>query len=201
MIRLASLLLPLTLMACSAGDGLSDLSEPADDRFARLSRAGAPAMIASAEDRGGAGALALSARNGQVTTWLSADNTTLSFREGLLVATRGLGGDLMSADIAGPLALIRQGGSGLAVRIHRYLDGEDQTRILSFVCDVSSRGMRTIAVGDQRSGTRLMQERCVGADTEFQNLYWILPATGEIVQSRQWAGPRTGYLALRKISP
>ncbi|MFV2033767.1 MAG: YjbF family lipoprotein [Halocynthiibacter sp.] len=183
--------------------GAKNINEDAaaQARFAALARAGRPALVVSVEDRGAIAALMLTAQNGDVSTWVSVDNTTLSTRGGFVIATRGLGGDLMSADIAQTRQRIAGGSSGDAVRVHRYLDGEDQIIARSFVCDIRVRGPRSISIGDRRFATRLLQERCQGSDISFQNLYWFSQSSGEMLQSRQWVGPAVGSLAIRRILP
>jgi hypothetical protein len=51
-----------------------------------------------------------------VVTWRTGRGQTLSFRDGVLVATRSLGNDLMSADVAGTQAALRGGPDDLSGR-------------------------------------------------------------------------------------
>jgi len=135
--------------------------------------------------------LAPVARNGGVTVWQTLDGITLSFRSGVLVATRGLGDDLMSADPSGTLAMLR-GPTGAAQypHIRSYLDGEDRTVFRSFQCR-----------REARSGTgaaRQVVERCISTDVEVTNTYW-LDAAGEIVRSRQWVSPTVDYMETERL--
>ena len=201
------LALLLLLAACAPGGTLAPKSAsgpgrtvPAPSpRFEALAQAGAPAMLVSIEAQNRTAGLLRGARNGATSTWYAADNTALSFRHGLLVATRGLGHDLMSADVAEAAALLRSGRAGMATRIHRYLGGEDQIITRAFVCAISTRGPRDLTIGKRRFATRLVQERCKGPDTGFQNLYWIAH-DGRVIQSRQWVGPGLGAVALRVVA-
>ena len=121
--------------------------------------------------------------NGTVTTFSTPDGVTFALERGVLVATRGLGFDLMSADAAQTRAALAAGGGSGAVRVHRYLDGENQTVIRSFVCDIA------------RTAPGALRERCYGDGLQFDNSYRI-GARGGIIASRQWIGPDRGHVVL-----
>ena len=78
-------------------------------------------MIAQLESNDRASILVRKGENRDVETYFTPDNISISLRDGVLIATRGLGFDLMSADVSDTIAGLRRGGR--AVRIHRYLDG------------------------------------------------------------------------------
>jgi hypothetical protein len=167
-------------------------------QFRALLATTAPAIVVSVEERDAAtGFLRQTSRDG-VETWISPDNVALYLQAGFLVGTRGLGGDMMSADIGQSAALVLGRGTGQVERFMSFLDGNDQVTIRSYVCDIESRGGREIATPTGQAQTVLMQERCTNPTQEFQNLYWVSAATGEIVQSRQWAGDFSGPLAIRR---
>lgn len=179
----------------SQDDDVSDFSA----EFEALSQSGAPALIVAVEDREQTAVFLRRVRRDGVENWISADEVSLDFRSGFLVGSRGLGGDLMTADVAQSRALVLSGRAGTAKRFHSYLGGEDQVEIRTYVCEIASRGARDVDLGKRVVATRLMQERCQGADQSFQNLYWVDPGRGEIVQSRQWAGAEIGPLASRQV--
>jgi Group 4 capsule polysaccharide lipoprotein gfcB, YjbF len=220
-LRLLALMLSLGLVAaCSSGVGLG--GRPTDSGFGRIAQrlfsggqpmpasapfqallaTTAPAIVVSAEDREVAtGFLRQSARtqgNATVETWISPDNVALYLQQGFVVGTRGLGSDLMAAEIGQPATLILSRRAGQVQRFMSFLDGNDQVTIRSYVCDIESRGGREIDLGAGMVPTELMQERCTNPDQDFQNLYWVDTRTGQIVQSRQWAGDFIGPLAIRQ---
>ncbi|MGR3462109.1 MAG: YjbF family lipoprotein [Roseovarius sp.] len=135
--------------------------------------------------------LAPVARNGDVTVWQTLDGITLSFRDGVLIATRGLGDDLMSADVGGTLAMLRgTGAPGHYPQLRSYLDGEDRTVFRSFQCR-----------RDARPGAgppRRITERCVSPRDETTNTYW-LDQTGKITRSRQWVSPAIDYMETERL--
>ncbi|RXV66947.1 hypothetical protein C6W92_01805 [Roseovarius sp. A46] len=135
--------------------------------------------------------LAPVARNGGVTVWQTLDGITLSFRSGVLVATRGLGDDLMSADVDGTLAMLR--GTDKATHyphIRSYLDGEDRTVFRSFQC---RRDVRA-----ETGPVRRITERCASPHGGMTNTYW-LDQTGEITRSRQWVSPAIDYMETERL--
>jgi hypothetical protein len=170
--------------------------------FQALLATPAPAIVVSVEDRFVAtGFLRQSARtqeNVTIETWISPDNVALYLQQGFVVGTRGLGGDMMSADVRQSAAMVLSRRTGQVQRFVSFLDGNDQVTVRSYVCDIDSRGGRDVDLGDVSVPAELMQERCTNPDQEFQNLYWVDTRTGQIVQSRQWAGDFSGPLAIRQ---
>jgi len=135
--------------------------------------------------------LAPVAHNADVTVWQTLDGITLSLREGVLVATRGLGDDLMSADVDGTLAMLR--GSNREAQyphIRSYLDGEDRTVFRSFQCRQEA--------GTGAGPARQVVEHCVSTDIEMTNTYW-LDGAGKIVRSRQWVSPTVAYMETERL--
>jgi len=127
-------------------------------------------------------------RNGRVVTYGSDSQTTIALDGPVLVATRGLGGDLMSADVGDLPALLAARQAGRYTRVLRYLDGEDRITETRLACDLR-------AVDDGRAD---FIEYCGAAVLEFRNLYRF-GQDGRVEHSVQWQGPQNGYLALRHL--
>jgi len=119
-------------------------------------------------------------RNRGHLTWGTTDGVNLSFRDGMMVSTRGLGFDLMAADVGAALDAVKAG-RGQAVRIHRYLDGENRTISLRLICEY----------GREDGGATT--ETCDVGGRSIENRYWLDPA-GSLRKSRQWHGPQHGHL-------
>ena len=133
------------------------------------------------------------ARNGDVATFETEDAITLSLRQGLLVATRGLGFDLMSADVDEPLAAILSRADGAtATRSQTYLDAENRAVRRSFAC-----GYRTARSGAAGPGIVRVHETCRGRGLAFENRYDLRGT--RIVASRQWIGPFHGHLEIEQV--
>lgn len=130
-------------------------------------------------------------QNGSRITWINRDQRSLTFDRGLLVATRGLGFDLMGAEVA----QVRAGlaGTGNHSRVMDFLDGFDQIQSVEFACTMTQRRSDTITIVEKSYATRVVQERCTAGDLSFANTYWV-DANGIIWQSRQWVSPQVGYV-------
>ncbi|RFP86537.1 hypothetical protein DZK27_14060 [Rhodobacteraceae bacterium 63075] len=137
-------------------------------------------------------------QNGPIRTWASPDRRTLSTSSGLIVATRGLGFDLMSASLPGSKALVTSRKAGQAQRVLRYLDGENQKQELRFSCRVSRGKPQKIAIGEIRASTITMTESCRSSGASFENTY-LVDGRGRIVQSRQWLGAENSYIFWQKL--
>ena len=143
---------------------------------------GAPVVIAELPTLKVAAVMAEVARNGGVTTWQGNDGVGLSTKSGLLISTRGIGFDLMSSSVEGPLAMITGQGTGTAIRDHRHLDGEDQEVLTRFECTYLH-------------SKHHVSENCASKKLTITNQYWF-DQSGDIWRSQQWVGVRNGYILL-----
>lgn len=141
---------------------------------------GVPVLIVELPKQKVAAVVGEVARNGGVITWWAEDGVGVSTKSGLLLSTRGVGFDLMSSEVAGPLALITGRKNGTALREHRFLDGENQEVLLRFSCTYLSSKSHVV-------------ESCARKDLKIENHYWF-DQNGEIWRSKQWAGVRNGYM-------
>lgn len=141
--------------------------------------------------------LAHAATNGARRTWASDEAISLTLHDGVIVASRGLGNDLMGADAAAAHAAI-VAGQGASTRVHDYLDGEDQITQRTYNCTASTERVDDLEIFGRIYETRVVKERCEGERIRFQNLYWV-DGVGTIRQSRQWLSPQVGLLDLQRL--
>lgn len=134
--------------------------------------------------------------NGTKVTWVSVQGIGFVFDGGLLVGTRGLGDDLMGADVSGARQSLRTGGSH--VRTLDFLNGLDQIVRADFQCVTVKTGIENIEVFEQSYATSIYEETCSSAGGEFKNTYWR-DANGVIWQARQWVSPQVGYLGYQRL--
>lgn len=132
-----------------------------------------------------------------VMVWRGAAEATFTTRNGLLIATRGTGDDLISADVRGVEAALRNGGGAYA-RSYVVLQGNTRGRTLSFDCQLQAAGAETLTLVGQRRDTTRFEESCSGAEGAFRNTYWR-GAEGSLWQSRQWTGPEIGHLMIELL--
>lgn len=149
-----------------------------------MAQIGGPILIVQIPSRDAVAVLTRVGTNGDVDTFLTPDGITISLRDGMVVATRGLGFDLMTADIAAPLIAVT-GSGDTAVRVHRYLDGENQIVAQSFGCAYSVPAARQVT------------ETCRSSSGEFENIF-VMDAKGNIAASRQWISPQIGAVLIEQ---
>ena len=115
----------------------------------------------------------------------------MSFESGILVGTRGLGNDLMGADISGVRATLNAGG-GTVTRRHSFLSSEDQIFTRDMTCTITREGSETLQTLRGPRDTVKFVEDCQGRLLVFKNSYWI--AGGEILRSRQAVSGTEGFI-------
>lgn len=135
-------------------------------------------------------------RNGGVETWSTSDDLTVSFRDGVMMTTRGFGPDIMQSVVPTPSQLAA--GSGNHRRSYFYLDGADQMHRVDYQCSVSVIGAETITVVGRQHTTRHVAETCQGDRGEFTNEYWF-EGGNFIRQSKELLVPEWGYLLLSRV--
>lgn len=136
-------------------------------------------------------ALTRASTRGRTTTWISPGKVSLALEDGVLVGTRGLGNDLMGADIAGVRAAITAG-SGSATRVHSYLDSQDKITQITLSCAYTRVGPEQVTLtAGPRTLTRT-DELCTSARLVFTNNYWM--ADNRIVKSKQAISPAEGFM-------
>lgn len=170
-------------------------------RFAPLLAAGPErGLDVSIADTSLRGGFLLESKQGNIETWLGTDGTALIFDRGVLHGTRGLDAGVLASDVSETAALIRRGATGSTQRAHTFLDGTDRAVTLNFDCTITLKGRPVIQLDRGEVQTNLLSETCHGTDQTFQNQYWVLPGSGEVVQSQQWMGDRLGALLTLSIT-
>lgn len=135
--------------------------------------------------------------NNGVDTWRTAKGVTLSFKGGILVASRGLNEDLIGADLIGVQEAITAG-TGTSQRRHSFLDSEDQLQIRELECEVTTDGPEEIVTVAGATPAIKVTEVCTGQPFAFTNNYWLDEIGGEILQSQQALARTTGFI---KVNP
>jgi group 4 capsule polysaccharide lipoprotein GfcB/YjbF len=160
-----------------------------------LSQVGEP--VISAVGRNFAMGFIQVSTNGPFEQWRSTPGQGMTFRNGILYATRGLGDDLMNLDLEAGIDAFRNGREGSFVRIHRYLNSENRIDIDSFVCTIQREGSEIVELAGKGVNARKVSERCTGEDLRFENLFWFEIKSGRMVASRQWVSRKVGYVDLK----
>lgn len=143
---------------------------------------------------------------GLITVWRTGDNITLATRNGVLIATRGMGGDILSASVQ--VAGERPGPARGGEKILSIRALENKAVHLALACDLADLGPERIEILGHAHATRHLRETCrggiagvgSGSPGTVVNDYWVDARAGLVWQSRQWAGPDIGYLRLRRLT-
>lgn len=135
---------------------------------------------------------------GTVVVWRAEDGASLSLRNGLLIATRGLGDDLLSAQVPAADGVV--GPVGSSERRYQIRGFDNQAYAVTFGCSLQDLGPAPIEVVEITYPTRHLQEHCDSPSGQVVNDYWVDSRSGQIWQSRQWAGPTLGYLRIRQLT-
>lgn len=136
--------------------------------------------------------------NGRFEIWSTVNGVQFTFEDGVLFSTRGIPGDLMTSDLREVRATMAAR-RGEAVRVNRYLDGEDQEFARAQVCDMRNAGRERLTVLTGVFETTKLVETCVSSTETVENQYWI-DQRGVVRQSVQWIGPDAGYVLTERVN-
>lgn len=160
---------------------------------------GRPVLVAVLPSRGARGTLAVTGANQGVVTFQTADGISLSLDDGLLVSTRGLGQDLMSAQAEDArLAVLSRVQGASYPRIHAYLDGINRIRYTTYSCETSTRQQVVEMLSGENRGSTRVEEECSTPERTFTNTYWVTDI-GAVIKSRQWISDDLGYVELERL--
>jgi len=141
------------------------------------------------------GVLEFEVQNGKTIVWRTTAGVSVVTRNGIVVGTRGLGDDVLGAEIS-DVSIALERGAGEARRMYEHLDGEDHVVVSVYDCTYETLGRETIDVLGRTHLADIIGEVCRNTSRSFGNVYWRTDA-GEVVQSRQWISSGTGYIDLQ----
>lgn len=144
-----------------------------------------PLIMVILENEGRSQVMAMTGENAGKRTYMTPNEQALIMRRGMLIGTRGLGNDLSVAEPQTE-SLIRAGASGQGQRIMRYYTGDGLETPLRFDCTTGP---------SPKPG--VLAENCSGHGITFQNTY--ITQGGRIIASRQWGGPKLGYMSIQSL--
>lgn len=184
---------PLLLQALSglrpADEGAAAAPNVAQMRAALtpavLARINVPTILAQVPARKAVALLTKVETNQGVDTYLSADGISISLRDGMIVATRGLGFDLMRADTERSLAAIAAPPQTIS-RAYDHLDGENHVISVTYECVY-------VVISSRQT-----KETCSLPRQRFENFYQRNQA-GKIINSRQWVSSQIGWIIVEVI--
>lgn len=136
---------------------------------------------------------------GDIRVWRTADNVQIILRAGVLIATRGLGNDLGSSDTRFAVASVQKRAPVSGAHVMYFKTGENGISKVDLVCEMRAEDVQNIEIVKRAFRVVHLQETCTGSYGRIVNDYWVDHRDSTIWQSRQWAGPETGYIKTRLL--
>lgn len=168
---------------------------PKEVTRADIEEFGVPIIRAVIETRGADILMTPSDTKGDVVTYTTSDGTTFTFRQGVLIQTRGLGPDLMSAEAPSVAQLLTNGGTH--PRQYFFLGADDVTTRRSYDCTATIVGKETIEIfGTSHQVTRVSED-CSRPQGSITNEFWIEGQT--VRKSRQLLSGGIGFVDFEKV--
>lgn len=168
---------------------------PAPLTRAEIEKYGIPILRSVIKTRGADALLTVGDAKGNVVTWATTDGTTFSLRDGVLIQTRGLGADLMSAQAPSLGQLLQNGGTHQ--RIYYFLGENDQSTRRTYDCTVTVLGKETIEIYARAHSVTHVSERCARPQGAITNDFWIEGTT--VRKSRQLASAGIGFVEFERV--
>ena len=162
---------------------------------ARLDAAGVPVLLAVVRSVDQGNTLIPLAANLGTVQWTDAAGGGLLTRDGLLVGTRGLGNDLLTAEVGAVRAALRAGGRRGVPRVETRLRPDNVTIRQRYVCDVVPVGRETLEHYGLSFATTVYEERCDGDRVGTPNRYWV-DAGGAVRRQEVRVSKRAGILEI-----
>ncbi|WGW04629.1 YjbF family lipoprotein [Tropicibacter oceani] len=190
--------LPSTFLKKSDGEATGGVTE--DQMTSLLAATPAPVEFFHFESRKAQFMMLEIERNGPYQSYGSPDRRGIVLRSGMITATRGFGGDLMSVEEDALLRLVQSRQAGSASYQQRFLTPEDVTETRTYTCDVTPGARQPVTAGEINGSGIIMTALCRGEGVKFTNTY-IVDNAGSIITGRQWIGFPIGYVgnqALRR---
>lgn len=160
-----------------------------------------PYLLVEIPSRQASASRTLFHQRGSIQDWRGADGISIILQDDVLVATRGLGADLLSADPVPP-AVLRASRSEAYTRVYRHLDTENRLVTESYLCSTAPGGAAQVDLIARQVATRRIIETCRGAnDAQLPviNQYWVGTSDGLMSKSRQWVSQSVEYATFHHL--
>lgn len=159
-----------------------------------IASAGQPVLRVKVASMGIDGLMVEREKKGDIVSWTDGGGVTATFRNGVLIETRGFGADLMSsrAPSASQLA-----GSGTHTRSYFFAGAEDINERRDYTCHLATVGSETLVIYGRSHTTRHVTEICERPGARITNHFWF--EGGKIRKSRQWVSPNLGSIESERV--
>ena len=151
-----------------------------------------PIVLTSSTDKKNQATLVALGNNEERLTWVSSDGISLSYDNGLLIATRGYSQDLLSLKYENPKKIFSSKYRQYN-KTHRYLNGVNRYNEIRFKCTGKKLMSQSIEIVEYALLVDRYVETCVNKRYRYENEYELLSGTTIVVKSKQWISPTNRY--------
>ena len=160
-----------------------------------LSRFNQPIILLSSLDGKKTATLVALGNYKDKLTWVSADGISVSFLNGVLVATRGYSQDLMESQQT-DLNIIFTQNVKTRSKKYRYINGENRYIELNFNCTLLAKTNTPSVFFNLTIETTKFKEICRAGSVKHTNEYYVLPGTNIVLKSVQWISEANGSIII-----
>lgn len=162
---------------------------------ADIEKFGIPILRAVIPVRSADALLTVTDEKGSTVTWSTTDGSSFTLREGVLIQTRGLGPDLMSAQAPSAAALRTNGGTHR--RVYFFLGDDDSTTRRTYDCTMALVGTEEIQIFQRAHGVEKFTETCTRPQGTITNTFWF---EGPVIRkSQQLASGGLGFIDFERV--
>ena len=144
------------------------------------------------------GALTRYPGKGYGTTWLGADGATLTLEKGIIIASRGMGTDVMGGYTNIPVwneILIEEN----YTKSISYLNQDNKLKIMNFDCIVKRDDqIQFIEILDTKYTTNLFVETCTALNLKTKNMFYV-DKKNVVRRSVQHHSKKIGYVLTERL--
>ena len=151
-----------------------------------------PIILTSSTDKKNQATLVALGNNAERLTWVSSDGISLSYDNGVLIATRGYSQDLLSLRYEKPSKMFSSNYLQYK-KTHRYINGENRYNDIQFKCTGRKKAQKSIKIVEYTLLVDRYVETCIHAEHRYTNEYDLLSGTTVVVSSKQWISPTNSY--------
>lgn len=151
-----------------------------------------PVILISSLDKKNQATLVALGNNKEKLTWVSSDGISLTFDQGVLIATRGYSQDLISLKYIDPIHLF----DSKKIRykkVHRYLTSDNKHDDVDFQCLGKREQSKPFLFLEYEITVDKFIEDCVSDQISYKNEYDLLSGSSVVIKSKQWISPTNKY--------
>ena len=162
-----------------------------------VEEAGDPILFVELKD-GKNATLSLFPGKNELPVWLGVDGSTITAKNGVLISTRGMGGDLMHSEYEKTFWGLSNPGKQYDKK-YTYILEDNQLVSKNFNCSFGLGGKFSVVnIFDKDFSVSVLVETCTGQNTSFKNNYWI-ETDGTVRRSTQYHSNKIGQILLEVL--